>query len=108
VPGSPAQQGQTQSWDDLLDKEGERIHRLLAAAPDEERSREDADLVRRVLACLNPDYRLILTLREIQGLSYQEISEALDCSLDSVKARLRRARLDFMTRLRHFPDSVSV
>ena len=98
----------TESWDELLEKEGESIQRLLAAPTDEEHGREDADLVRRVLACLPPDYQLVLTLREFQGLSYDEISAAMDCSLDSVKARLQRARRDFTERLRHFLDPLSV
>jgi RNA polymerase sigma-70 factor, ECF subfamily len=98
----------TESWDELLEKEGDNIHRLLAAAPDAERSREDAELVTRVLDRLSPEYRLILTLREIQGLSYEEIAAAMGCSLDSVKARLQRARKDFADRLRHFLDPLSV
>jgi RNA polymerase sigma-70 factor (ECF subfamily) len=92
----------------LLENEGERIERLLSAPPSEERKREDADLVARVLACLSPEYRLILTLREVQGLSYEEIAAAMDCSLDSVKARLRRSRQNFTERLRHFLDPLGV
>jgi RNA polymerase sigma-70 factor (ECF subfamily) len=98
----------TQSWDALLEAEGEGIHRLLTAPPDEGRSREDADLVKRVLACLPPDYQIALTLREVQGLSYDEIAAAMDCSLDSVKARLRRARQDFVDHMRHFLDPLGV
>jgi len=98
----------TQSWDELLEAEGENIHRLLAAPPDEDRAREDADLVKRVMACLSADYRMILTLREVQGLSYEEIAAAMDCSLDSVKARLRRARQDFAEHLRHLLDPLRV
>jgi RNA polymerase sigma-70 factor (ECF subfamily) len=97
----------TESWDELMEKEGGRIERLLAeAAP--EHSAEDADLVRRVLAQLPPEYRLVLTLRETQGLSYEEIAGAMDCSLDSVKARLQRARKEFADRLRHFLDPLNV
>ncbi len=63
---------------------------------------EDADLIEKVMSHLSPDYRLILTLRERQGLSYQELSETLECSLDAVKARLRRARLECEEIMRHF------
>ncbi|MBI4396112.1 MAG: sigma-70 family RNA polymerase sigma factor [Elusimicrobia bacterium] len=48
--------------------------------------------VEDVLSRLPPDYREVLTLREVQGLTYAEIAQAMECSLDSVKARLRRAR----------------
>ncbi|MFH1723997.1 MAG: sigma-70 family RNA polymerase sigma factor [Elusimicrobiota bacterium] len=98
----------TESWDALVEAEGESIHKLLDLPPDPERSLEDADLVRRVLSHLPADYRMVLVLRELQRMSYDEIAEALDCSLDAVKARLRRARRDFEERLRHFlePDNV--
>ncbi|MBI3554439.1 MAG: sigma-70 family RNA polymerase sigma factor [Elusimicrobia bacterium] len=103
-----ASRRRAESLDAVLEEEGGRLERLLRA-PDEERRAEDADLVERVLATLPPDYRLILTLREVQGLSYEEIMEAMDCSLDSVKARLRRARESLEDSLRHFlgPDDVS-
>jgi len=51
---------------------------------------------------------MILTLREIQGLSYQEIAAVMHCSTDSVKARLRRARQGFQDKLRHFLGSGNV
>ena len=97
----------SESLDALLEAEGERIQSLLSE-PDAQRRAEDADLVDRILRTLPPDYRLILTLREVQGLSYEEIMEAMDCSLDSVKARLRRARESLEVSLRHFSKRGSV
>ena len=52
--------------------------------------------------------RLVLTLREVEGLSYEEIMEVMDCSLDSVKARLKRSRQGFENMLRHFEASSGV
>ncbi|MFA5139408.1 MAG: RNA polymerase sigma factor [Elusimicrobiota bacterium] len=77
-------------------------------APQGDGSLEDADLVRRLLDSLSPDYRAILTLRELQGLGYKEIMEVLGISMDAVKARLRRARQSLLESARHIstPDSV--
>ena len=50
------------------------------------------DAVRRGLDSLPEDYRQILLLREIQGLSYDEISLALDIEVGTVKSRIFRAR----------------
>ena len=91
----------TWSWEALREAHGEAIERL-AAEPDPSRALEDRDLALKALSALPPDYRLVLALRELEGLSYEEIAEASGSSLDSVKARLRRARVELEDRLRHF------
>jgi RNA polymerase sigma-70 factor (ECF subfamily) len=56
---------------------------------------EEKELRERILRAvesLPPDYREVVVLREIQGLSYNEIADATSLSLDNVKTRLSRAR----------------
>lgn len=96
------------SLENLLDKEGDRAQRLFFAEPPAVLAPEDADLIERALSRLPPDYRLILTLREVQGLNYKELAEALECSLDAVKARLKRARRSLEEMGRHILESDSV
>ncbi len=45
-----------------------------------------------LIRALTPEYRMVVVMREIQGLSYEEIAMKLDCSLGTVKSRLSRAR----------------
>ena len=41
---------------------------------------------------LPPDLRTAVTLRELEGLSYEEIAEAMDCPIGTVRSRIFRAR----------------
>ena len=41
---------------------------------------------------LNPKFRAALVLRELEGLSYEEIADILDISLGTVKSRILRGR----------------
>ncbi len=45
-----------------------------------------------LLGALAPSERLILTLRELDGRSYEEIAQIMDCPVNTVKSRLNRAR----------------
>lgn len=52
---------------------------------------EEHEQVRQALANINPRFASLLVLRYIEGLSYDEIAETLDCNLGTVKSRLNRA-----------------
>lgn len=48
--------------------------------------------VEETIAKLPPDLRQAITLRELEGLSYEEIAEAMDCPIGTVRSRIFRAR----------------
>ena len=98
----------SQSLDAFFEGDGSAAERYLGVAPDAAQSAETADIVDRAMRRLPAEYRLILTLREIQGLDYNELSQSLDCSLDAVKARLKRARKSLAEALRHFLEPHNV
>ena len=57
--------------------------------------KELREKVEETFKMLSPDYRLILTLKELEGLPYKEIAEILDCSVDAAKMKAHRARVEF-------------
>jgi len=54
--------------------------------------RELLERLEDAIAELPDDYRLVVTLRHVEGLSYDAIARTLDCPLGTVKVRLFRAR----------------
>jgi RNA polymerase sigma-70 factor, ECF subfamily len=53
------------------------------------------------LDALRPEYRSLLVLRDLEGLSYSEIAGVLEMPLGSVKGRLHRARSELIELLRN-------
>lgn len=49
-------------------------------------------VIREAVGELSPDHRMVVTLRDFEGFSYEEIAGVLNCSLGTVKSRLSRAR----------------
>ena len=65
---------------------------------------EASERLRRLdvkLKALKPSHRTLLVLRDVEGLSYEEIAAVADMPLGSVKARLHRVRGEFIDALRH-------
>ena len=55
-------------------------------------SRQVAEAVNQAIERLPEDLRMAVTLREIEGLSYEEIAQAMDCPIGTVRSRIFRAR----------------
>ena len=84
----------------LADPDGESFADRIADKNEEPLLRrlerqETADAVRRALAALTPEHRAILTLCDMQGLSYEKLTSVMDCPLGTVRSRLNRARAAF-------------
>jgi len=73
--------------------------------------RSFTDDVHRALEALPCDWRDVLLLREVEGLSYDEIAETLACPIGTVRSRLARARASLLEQLskernESWPDAV--
>lgn len=71
------------------------VERIASDDPDPEKRVTDAELARAALALvgeLSDKHRMVLLLREVDGMSYAEIAEALELSVGTVESRLHRAR----------------
>jgi RNA polymerase sigma-70 factor (ECF subfamily) len=61
---------------------------------------ERADQVRDALARISEEHRAILILREVDGCAYEEIAEALDLPVGTIRSRLHRARMQLREQLK--------
>jgi RNA polymerase sigma-70 factor, ECF subfamily len=68
-------------------------------------SKEIAAAVNQAIEALSDDLRQAIVLREIEGLSYEEISEAMNCPIGTVRSRIFRAREAIAERLRPLLDT---
>jgi RNA polymerase sigma-70 factor (ECF subfamily) len=73
--------------------DGETPESLLA-------TKEIAMTVNSAIEALSEDLRQAITLREIEGLSYEEIAELMNCPIGTVRSRIFRAREAVALRLR--------
>lgn len=68
-------------------------------------SKEIAQAVNAAIEALSEDLRQAITLREIEGLSYEEIAELMNCPIGTVRSRIFRAREAIAQRLRPLLDT---
>jgi RNA polymerase sigma-70 factor, ECF subfamily len=77
-----------------------------AATPDAVlASKQIAAAVNFAVEALSEDLRQAITLREIDGLSYEEIAELMNCPIGTVRSRIFRAREAIAARLRPLLDT---
>ncbi len=68
-------------------------------------SREIADTVNKAIEALPEELRTAIVLREIEGLSYEEIAQSMGCPIGTVRSRIFRAREAIASRLRPLLDT---
>jgi len=88
-------------FDGLADGAEERLR---STWPNPSEQLDDAGLdhdVAAALAALTPQFRAAVVLCDIEGLSYEEISEVLDVKIGTVRSRIHRGRAQLRTALAH-------
>ena len=86
------------SWAENELSDGETPESVLA-------SKQVAAAVNAAIDALSEDLRQAITLREIEGLSYEEIAESMNCPIGTVRSRIFRAREAIALRLRPLLDA---
>jgi RNA polymerase sigma-70 factor (ECF subfamily) len=79
--------------------------RLCDAGPRPDAALERRELetaLGRAIAELPEDRRIVVVLRDIEGLSYEEIAQVLELELGTVRSRLHRARAELKEKLERF------
>lgn len=87
-------------------REGEEtLLRLASAETDAATELERGELesaLHRAIAELPEERRIVVVLRDLEGLSYEEIAEALALEPGTVRSRLHRARMDLKDKLERY------
>jgi RNA polymerase sigma-70 factor (ECF subfamily) len=86
----------TESLDARIEHGGEELEKQFASSNPGPRDRvalkEEMELLEAGLQRLGEEFRAVLLLRYMEGLSYEEVAQVLGCSLGTVKSRISRAR----------------
>lgn len=94
-------------------EDGDLPHEVSDWGPNPEQQFSQAELgniLDRVIASLDPAYRIVFQLRDVEDLSILETAAALHLSASAVKSRLLRARLELREKLNKyfsFPPALS-
>jgi len=89
------------------DDQTSNVVSLGIATPDPQERAEASErnrLVRESIQALEPDMRLAIILRDVNGMAYEEIAGVMGVPLGTVKSRIARARAQVQERLQQHPD----
>lgn len=78
---------------------GDEIDTTLLPDLEHERSQRQ-EIIQQAVLELSPKLRTVVVLKYVEGLSYEEIAQVLDCSIGTVASRLSRALSGLESRLR--------
>jgi len=76
--------------------------------PEQETNTQITDgIIQAAIERLSPKFKEVIILRDIQGFSYEEISDMIQVPLGTVKSRVNRARLKLQADLQHLMNDIS-
>ena len=98
------------SLDEPMHYESDEVHRQVedwTLSPENVAENDQLrSIVLKEVRALKYDYREVVVLRDIEGLTYREIAEVLGCSVEAIKSRLFRARTVLRERLGELLDEM--
>ena len=80
--------------------------RVKKAPDDKFQQKQISDEVQKAVAKLKPEYRLPILLKYVEGLSYQEIADVLECSIGTISSRLNRGHKLLASKLAHLKNEI--
>src|SRR5258708_25843338 len=83
-------------------EEDDRVIALSDPSPGPELAALSRDRIRSIetaLAHLSPDHRAVILMRDLSGLSYEELAESLSLPIGTVRSRIPRARTGLQAEL---------
>ena len=81
------------TFDEKIDPEKNREEKVTEAE-----KKEGKEAVNSMLEVLPPEQKACIVLKDIEGMKYEEIAEALNINLNTVRSRLKRAREKLVAR----------
>ena len=80
--------------------------RVKRTPDDKFQQKQISDEVQKAVAKLKAEYRLPILLKYVEGLSYQEIADVLECSIGTISSRLNRGHKLLASKLAHLKNEV--